>query len=418
MTAPVSITHITPNDDSALVSYTAVPGAKDYRAYTVDATGAAIHPQRLKYAGGSYSIEVNGLNPTGVNYVVIEAVDMLGPFQDCLCDPSTMASMDMIINGQGPATNMPNVIATSAPVQITCMPRTVPGTQVFFENFRNLGPIVQTPDALVNQECVTMNISSGNRLYNELETAMWSFRLFDHDQANTEVFDMSSHIMDILYPYHDILRAKFAMFPKHYPTLSGGNTLYLSFECDPHLDLNRTIGMVMMPASALLNYDQVTDNPTTHGPSIDCQFNGPQCVVSTGDGVKQTVVSDGKVDRWQQMWASGPMGGGLNGPGPGDLDKRHRFVFSVSPTHMTVHEHGVLLEGITFPVAQNWLIGQPLKIVFYHYAYHLAADHIYLSGPVAVGKPGGFMFPLQNYWLNERPASDERHWDNIEISVL
>ena len=411
-TSVPQIISIRANDDSALVSFTPVRGAIDYRAYTVYQDGSMIHPARIKYSGGSLSIEVNGIKaPTGAD-IVVEAVDAQGPFQDM--DPANMPLMDMIINGQGAPANAPNVMivngipSRSAITHLTPRPVALEDDQVFFDNFREEQPFVAIPPAQQSPEMRHMHIVSGQVLYQQYQNDKWNLHLFDHDASRTKVFFMSNHFMDILYDFHQILRAKMVMIPRSYPTLAAGETLHVTWEVDAYLDLNRTLGCAILPANAAPDFNMWNDLPSSHGPSLDAQINGAACNVALGDGLRQVGLPGVSTPRWHQQWPGGPMGGGLNG-GDGDLDKRHHFDLYLNSTSMKILEQGQVVRSCTFATPQHWVEDQPLQVCFYHYLYHSSADDIY--------ERHGEMYPRTNYWLNHRPSADERHWDNMGFEV-
>ena len=411
-TSVPTITSIVANDDSALVSFTPVRGAIDYRAYTVYQDGSMIHPARIKYSGGDLSIEVNGVNPTLGSDIVVEAVDALGPFQDM--DPANMPLMDMIINGQGAPANVPNVMivngipSRSAITHLTPVPFTLSGTQVFFDNFRGEQPLVAVPADQLPAECVKANTLSGRTLYQELQNDKWSIRLFDHDANHTKVFFMSNHFMDILYDYNGTVRAKMLMITRSFPTLATGDALHVTWEVDAHESLNRTLGCMVLPASCQVNMSPGTDLPTTHGPSMDCQIIASLAGFLLGDGKSQSRGLPGpSIARWHGIGRS--FGGGLNGSDQ-DLDKRHKFDLYLSSTSVRLLEQGQQIRAATFTPALTWLEGHPLQIGWYHYLYHSAADRVYLLR--------GELSPRPSYWLDRRPNSDERHWDNVGFEVI
>lgn len=115
------------------------------------------------------------------------------------------------------------------------------------------------------------------------------------------------------------------------------------------------------------------------------------------------------------------MGGELNG-GEADLDRRHRFDLYLSASRYVIVEEGKVISDIpltslttkvpgqVYNGTLGWFYKQPVKIAFYHYLYHSAADNIYLKR--------GEINPPPDYWLKYRYASDERHWDNMGFEVL
>lgn len=235
---------------------------------------------------------------------------------------------------------------------------------------------------------------------------------------------MAKHFMDILYDFHSILRAKTVLVPKQTVTVQPGKALHITFEADPHLSLNRTLGLLVLPASDKITYPSAGGSYTTQGNIFDWQVAADAHYVSVFTNGNQDAVAASPGQpfigmRWLQQWPSGPMGGGLNGTDQ-DLDRRHHYDLYLTATKYLILEEGrtvgyvdmtqSLENGATVDETLKWFYNQPLKVAFYHYLYHSYADHIYLLR--------GEMFPLPEYWLNNRPSSDERHWDNMGFEVI
>ncbi|MDQ2798959.1 MAG: hypothetical protein M3Y13_04870, partial [Armatimonadota bacterium] len=251
----VQITGIAPNDDSAVVSFAAVPGAVDYRAYTL------ANPSSIKYSGGSLSIEMNGLDPIGGADIVVEAVDKFGPFQkmDGMAGPGAMqvdGAMHVAINGQGDPSNIPNALAASDPIHVVCQAATLSGGQAFFDTFRNEAPFV---------EQIVPAVQSGSFYgdpanYREYANDKWTIRDYGGDLTNTRIFAMGSHFMDTLYdgggpassdPPHNN-NASLVLMPKATADISGGRVLHVTFEVDPHFDSRRWCEVHLAQAGDLL----------------------------------------------------------------------------------------------------------------------------------------------------------------------
>ena len=230
----VQVTDVKADDDSALISFAAVPGALDYRVYDL------AKPNTVKYSGGSLSIEMNGLDPAAGADLVVEAVDKLGPFQtmDGMAGPGAMqmdGMMDSAINGQGDPSNVPIVLAKSDVFHVTCQPRSLTGNQIFFDNFRGSLPL--TPVTSLDPAIAAL---SGE--ITEVENDKWRIRSYGMDTAMSRVFVERNHFMDTVYDGPTAAKAPFShnnngslvMMPKATADISGGKVLHVTFEVDAH----------------------------------------------------------------------------------------------------------------------------------------------------------------------------------------
>jgi len=107
-------------------------------------------------------------------------------------------------------------------------------------------------------------------------------------------------------------------------------------------------------------------------------------------------------------WDGKPL---LNGTAQ-DLDRRHRFDLYLSQTRFRVTETApgtdpVLVKDETFPGGVA-LPFDTCQVYLVHQLYHTANDRHELID----------YSPDETYWYNDRPWSDERHWDNIGEEVL
>ena len=424
----VQITGLQPNDDSVLVSFAAVPGAADYRVYST------ANPNTVKYSGGGLSIEMNGLDPAGAT-LVVEAVDKLGPFQtmDGMAGPGTMVMgvMHVAINGQGDPSDVPNVLAASAPFPVTLQPAGLTGSQAFFDNFRGENPLVLQP--MPTTPLGEFYGVPGQ--YAEYDNDKWAIRNYGGDITDSAVFFMGSHFMDTLYdggtphtnlPMHNN-NASLVMMPKATADISGGRVLHVTFEVDPHFDSRRWCDVQIGAAGdTLINPGKIVTGsgpnlpPTVAGNvlrwRIDDQFHLLSWFGNAGTpdapDIRETDMihldwggdySDRFGPAARTTWDGKPV---LNGTVQ-DLDKRHRFDLYVSQTHYRVMECGQVIKdadfdgGMTLPFSQ-------CQVYFIHQLYHTGNDR-----PEQVNYSPG-----NAYWYNNRPFSDERHWDALGQEVL
>lgn len=407
------------NDDSAVISFAAVPGARDYRVYD------AAKPGSVKYSGGALSIEMNGLDPISGADLVVEAVDKLGPFQkmDGEMGPGAMqhdGSMQMVINGQGDPSNVPNVLARSDSFHVTCQPRTLKGEQAFLDTFRDSKPFISLvpPQAMVE--------ANGGQV-SAFENDKWAVYNVFGDLQNSKVFVMGSHFMDTFYdggtprtnnPMHQNY-ASLVMQPKATADIAGGKVLHVTFEVDAHFGGRRWCDLFVAEAGdPLINPGRFTDMkvlPTAKGNmfrwEITNWFHQAQVFWGENGQLRNTDLID-------TSWGPGNERGGpaariwwdgtplANGTAQ-QLDKRHRFDLYLSRTRYRIMEEGRIIKDAAFP-AGTILPFTKAAVYFVHQVYHTGLEHSELIGGA----------PEETYWINHRPWADERHWDNMGFEVL
>ena len=439
----VQITKVVPNDDSAVVFFTPVPGAADYRIYD------AANPAIVKYAGPitqqqtsiglmartPIAIQWNGIDPAKGANLVVQAMDKLGPFQKMDGDAGdgtmNMGSMGMseAINGQGDPSNVPNVIAQSDPYPVTCVPFALSGDQAFQDNFRNPSPLVKQP----NPAPLGPQFYGSANDYAAFANNKWEIREYGADLTNSKIFMMGNHFMDTLYdggglgsssPAHNN-NASLVMVPKATADISGnvndGKVLHITFEVDAHMDDRRWCEVMVGEAGDTLidpaKFDAFGQKPTVSGKLLRWQIesgnNNLQMFLGDGntagiDLIQPADFADGlTVARifWDHV---GPLANGT----VQDLDKRHRFDLYLSKTHYRIEEttpdglYNMVREkdfpaGVTLPFDK-------CQVYFVHQVYHTANDVQELIT----------YQPFNSYWPNFRPYSDERHWDNMGFEVL
>lgn len=425
----VQITNIQPNDDSVLVSFAPVLGAVDYRVYDVS------NPGSVKYSGGGLSIEMNGLDPIKGANLVVEAVDKLGPFQkmDGMTGPGAMQmdGMHSSVNGQGDPSNIPIVLAASAPFPVTCRPAALDGSQVFFDNFRAEQPLTPQPmPAPAGPEFYGRSDS-----YAEFANDKWTIRNYGGDLADTRIFFMGSHFMDTLYdggtphtndPIHNN-NASLVLMPHATADISGGRVLHVTFEVDAHFDARRWCEIQIAAAGDLLVKpgkfdpgDGTIRGATLSGNSLRWQIENEfhHLILFQNDGAPAQPVmretnlinvdwATGGAERFgpaaRICWDGTPLN---NGTAQG-LDKRRRFDMYLSQTHYRLLENGQLVKDADFPAGQS-LPFDKCQVYFVHQLYHTTNDRNELVD----------YYPANRYWSNYRPWCDERHWDNLGQAVL
>jgi hypothetical protein len=417
----VKVTGVRSNDDSAIVFYEAVPGARDYRVYD------PARPTFVKYSGGNTSVEWNGINPaTGVT-LVVEALDKMGPYQKMDGDlgPGGMdhatGAPRAEINGQGDPSNVPIVLAKSAPFGVTCRPRTMDGEQVFFDTFRNSSPFVPAPVPSPLWEANRNNVGA-------VQNDKWLIYNVMGDLLTSRVFAMSGHFMDTLYdggtpgtndPLHQN-NAALLMQPKQYADISGGRVLHVTFEVDSHFNGRRWCDVIVAGADDTLvnpgKFWETNMMPTLSANIFRWEIHARHHTAQRflGKNAAGEIIG---VPLFDQVSGVGPDSFGLparltwdniptwNGTSQ-DLDRRHRFDLYLSRDRFQVWEEGTLIKDKQLPAGTE-LPFTRAAVYFLHAAYHTDLDRQEL-----------IEYTTSNYWIHHRPFADERHWDNMGFSVV
>ncbi len=429
--SPVKIINIIPNDDSAKITFEEVPGAVDYRVFRKNAPGY------MKYSGGAQTIEMNDLDTEKGEDLVVEAVDKLGPFQTMdgvYCPGTIQRNGDLIagINGQGDPSNEPIVIARSAPFHVTPEPRKLTGKEAFFDTFRNESQLTPTPAGNIDSDLAAMHLKHNPPIFAEFQNDKWILRMYDADTLKSKFFFMGSHFMDTLYDFSKTMRGKTIMIPKKYPKVPDGQYLHITFEVDAHSDPRRYNGVMITPAADTLLLDSGGGPPTKAGNALDWEifpsWHQVSCFKNREHFALGRTAEPGDSPskqrkptafRWQQV--NGGYTGGLNG-NMDTLDYRHRFDLYLSSKRYVAMEEGRVMKDVDLTRAiggeaktasdqtLEWLSKGPVAVNFYHYIYHSAADRTEIMN--------GFIAPYPAYWINYRPYSDERHWDNMGFEVV
>lgn len=414
----VKITGIIPNDDSATITFSAVPGAVDYRAYNTAKPGI------YKYSAGGLSIEMNGIDIYSGADIVVEAVDKMGPYQkmDGVFGPGAMdhvGNINMAINGHGDPSNMPIVLARSVPTHVTTTPFQLTGEQAFFDTFRNSQPFVAGP--VQDQAVRSVNGgSNSDRYLREFQNDKWLIRTFWTDQLNTSIFVMSNHFMDTVYdgntpreggPLH-ITRGSLVMMPKAIADISGGKVLHVTFEVDPHftsrrwcdvivaaagdsvVEPNRALGDTTLTASGNVFRWRIEERE--HKAEMgrrDASGNlvQQQLITRTSSTLRTVRTAADQDATFNSTFRS--------------LDKRSRFDLYLSSNRFRIYEKGKLVYDRTLPAPLPF---NRASVSFVHQVYHTGLQR----------QEDIRNYPERAYWYNHRPYADERHWDNMGFEVL
>ena len=446
LTGAVQITKVVANDDSAVVFFTPIPGATDYRISDVNTPGKYKYAGEITHQNTAYftaartpiCIEWNGIDPAKGANLVVEAVDKWGPFQrmEGAAGAGVMnmnAALGVSLNGQGDPSNVPVVLAASAPVHITCAPTLLAGDQAFFDNFRTENPLVRQPIPAPVPDSPYYGQPTDYAVYTNDK---WELRQYGADLTNSKLFFMDNHFMDTTFdgggpgspngPHNN--DASLVMIPKATADLTGGKVLHVTFEVDAHMDPRRWCSlMIGEPGDELVDpakFDDFNVKPTLSGRLLRWQIlpGGYGLQLFLGDGnmkgvdLMQVSTTDGGADAASVARTAfdyvSPLANGTRQ----DLDKRHRFDLYLSATHYRIMEttpdgmYSTVRDrdfpaGITLPFTK-------CQAYFIHQVYHTFNDRNELLS----GYPADNSY--ESYWFNYRPFSDERHWDNCGFSVL
>jgi hypothetical protein len=466
----VTVTGVAANHSSATIFFNPVAGAKDYRVFDIN------NPNTVKYAGrtqGSNNsdppvthVEWNALCDGQPHTLVVQAVDQLGPVPHAslynqmsqpLVNPMPAGAMlgtnkgatsdgKVSINGQGPYTNTPQVIAQSQPfiVQANRNYKAIPSkptsTQGFFDTFENSegSTIVQTARNDGGQT-KTFNMNAGTPL---ASTIFYQLA----DTLDSMPFIGDCHFMDMLFdggtpgtgnPLHQG-HGVMGFKPNATADFSNGRLLHATLEVDGLFNTRRWMDIVIVPANDPIG--EFSPNDTNLDAGTDA-FN------NTNRAVRLQLFDTCTLDIY-----TGPPGGGKTLPNgtalwgaPGQaadycgagsypfevLDRRSRYDFFLSQNRAAFFKNGELVVQSAIPAGSFSWANQPMKVYFSHYTYHTDND---------VAELRQFSCsPLFSYWFNDPvlgtrasdnscniaypggygfPHSDERHWDNMGFEVL
>ncbi|HEV2472511.1 MAG TPA: fibronectin type III domain-containing protein [Chthonomonadales bacterium] len=430
---PLTIANVVPNDDSVQITVNPVPGALDYRVFDVH------NPCTVKYSGGNTTVEWNGVDPATGADLVVEAVDAAGPYQpansmngsaacaccsgagcascrsgqpcscctggSCKCGAACTGIMTSI-NGQGDPASAPHVIARSTVFHVIAAPHTLTGDQAFFENWRDYQPFQSIP--------VDPIIAGPSEPFSQYQNPRWQLSFYKVDPTNTSFFVDHDHFMDIVADWDRVAYATSTLKPNASFNFSNGRVLHVTFEVDGHFGGRRWVDTWIIPAGdKMLRPDMFhTPPPTASGSALLVSWQMAQAVVvlyQNGHGIWQFPVWNDWADytksirgSWVAPYAA--VKPALNGTEQ-DLDLRHRFDIYLSDTHITAIEEGHTLIDQDLPQSVGF---SSADIYFAHQMYHSALDHQELM----------HYYPTETDWINNTPAFDLRHWDNMGAEVL
>ena len=513
---PIPITRTVSRDDGVFVFFNHVAGAKDYICYKDNAAvapevalknGKAAgeyrytpqHPEDTPAEPNEMCIQMNDLDTVNPTTLRLAAVDKLARFQkqdgmmtgmgaiaggpavpnmnnDGVAQVNGPLAVDGFIkNGQGDPSNVPNIVALSAPFAVSCSPFVFLGTdghggQPFFDRFRTgiNEPIVAAPVGadLASYASQDPLLVIGNRDLQRYLTPNWSFTNYGVDNANTKVFFMP-HLMTTVYdgggpggPFAfgrptaanwglHIANTSLTLQPREndpaspnfgqnkYFSIAGGKTLHMTMEVDAHVNGRRFVLMMLKGRGQTLYTGAPTkmhpevmtpDNRATTDANlfaVDINSDYINLIVFQSNGSTtsrpydpvdvQQIVDFGDAQQLARTRYPNPY---LNGTSR-DLDKMHRFHLYISHTQFRVVEEAPdpsqsLVFERNFP-AGYVLPWDEMEPVFVHEVYHTGIDSLNGDEYTYSAAPGG---PDNRHWIVNSPYRDERHWDNMGARVL
>jgi hypothetical protein len=428
------VTRLLPNQTSCVVEFSAVAGAKDYRVYDP----AHLHNGSpvYKYSGGGLRIEINGLDPALASQpqYILEAVDCLGPFQ--YTDATTPHTDMHSVNGQGPSTNAPHVLATSAPfVPLTAKQPwpTQPGAvSLFRDTFEDtsMEATMFAPAALpaLTPAQSAMNLEFWNTWQTRLESKNWRVDFLGQERGTESVFIHQRHLMDILLDgekrnnnassvFQPLVGGQEVVFD-----LSDGKIVHLTYEVDAHFQPRRWCEVQFKPAGeTFLNPGKFVDisvdrRPTESGNLIRWQAQNTfhHLDVFRGDSTNiNKWFEEGQIDtswgptserfdstvnitRSEYYWPQPNLNGTM-----ADLDLRHKFDMYLSAAEYALYENGILVKRHAWKSPLPFTRMSP---AFVHQVYHTDNEMPWMEGG--------------EYYYQYIENADERHWNNFGIEIV
>ena len=436
----VQIVSITPNDDSFVVTFKAVPGAADYRICPTPDTWCKYAGTPLADKNGNVSIEANGF---GLKGCVVEALDAQGPYADprnpMLMQPTAMGMAEEQINGHGDPGATPNVIAMSAPFDGQYLPAAVQPVNGFLDQFRDgTFSLVDRPNPGNPFGWGTFYGTPHD--YREQESTNWIVRYFGCNMAESRVFQHHDHLMTVAsdgggpgssYGWHTA-NASLVLSPKHTLDMSKGSTATVSFEVDSHVDGRRWIRILLTESGDPLIEPGKFDEsvlPAGAPHANECTVSGKSLMVEMQPGNwnatyyehgRKYQITPEEFKDWggwlkiaratYQNKVIDDNGNLLANGTDQDIDRRHKITITLNQVARTIRVceadsvgHSLIDQTYLLPAAFS-PFGR-IQVNLVHQVYHLLNDAAELKGT------GNTFWPTRSNLL------DQRHWDNYRQTV-
>lgn len=423
--AQFKVLSVVPNDDSARITFTAVPGALDYRA-TI-----AGYPNQVKYSGGNTTIEVNGLPAKGTT-VYIEAVAALGPYiapspvnagSVCPTGTSGLAGTgastcycSCILNGQGAPTSRPRILAKCY-TWVRPVARTLTGEQAFLERWRD--PVTPGP-----AQPIPGVPSANGTNYQTTFGPIWTAGYYQVDAAKAFSFVDHGHAMTVNYDWARVTNATIVLSPSRTVDWTG-KVLHVTWEVDAHNDSRRWTDCALVPADDVVShpdffhqlcFPQPNDPPTSSGNCIvqatmhtDNRMivwrQGAVWGVDPRSDEGKLLYKDGSLRKWWTGAGVDDQGNLLPNGTDQQLDLRHRFDWYISSNRAMLFEEGKLQYDLSFDVPLPITRG---RVLWAAQMYHSALDEVECKT----------YHPEDRFWWTCSVDYDQRHWDNMGFEVI
>jgi hypothetical protein len=414
--APHCSCHVAVGDDGTtpLYPFHTVPNTPDQNGPT-------------QVYGPNTEIEWNLLEDGEPHTLVVQAVDALGPVPPDnaarltrhgitrmgLMDHTAMMGSNSgstpdgktSINGQGPATNVPHVIAQSAPFVVQARPSFLPipsrpdAAQTFLDTFEDDegSRIIPLPADPGRPDTASYLVDGGTPLASTI-----AIQTDITDTAAASVMIVDGHMMDIV-PSGGTSGLHMTMTPAKLVRLVGGRILHITMEVDAVTFGNRWLELGLNSALPG-NYNAVTVRFT------EDQLDISQAYEIHRPGATPTMTETTLTTTRRNVdW-------GGNGRA---IDDRSRFDLFLGEHRVAVFEDGHLLTDSTLPGPLGMSVAQ---VQYRHFFYHSDLAASLLNNGVAAERLERektlYWRPWDPAQIVAYPFSDERHWDNMGFEVL
>jgi hypothetical protein len=338
------------------------------------------------------------LTPAGIKAVVspLPEYAMIGANEGPTPDGKTS------INGQGPSSDSPHVIAQSAPFVVQSNPAMQPfslqsaATQTFLDTFDDAEAetLQQVPSRRPSDVACTLNSKN---------LAMTSMIQIHADVTSTAVAAVmieAGHLMDIV-PSGGGHGLHMSFTPVAPADFSSGRLLHATMEVDAPNSGNRWVEFNLQRAPHAGHGDLTVRFLAGR---VEINESSP-LVGATIPFTKTEIIASREGINW-----------GGNGRG---IDDRSRFDLFLTTHHYAVFEDGVLATQGDLPAP---LLFSVARVQFRHFFYHNNLSDIFVAqGSTAVQNREWTMLRRQPWnpaQTVDYPFTDERHWDNIGFQVL
>lgn len=432
----VKIIKIHPNDDSFVVVFEPIVGAADYSVCPTPDTWCKYAGEVIPNKDGNISIQVNGV---GLKGLTVRAHDVKGPFMDPTVDMG-MVGMGQI-NGHGDPSNVPKVIAESAPFDGQYILALAPPENGFQDLFRDNSFTVRDVPVIMGNPYPfgAFYLSKGN--YKRQETDNWNIEFFGLNLVTSRIFQELDHMMTVVEDgggpgsSDDPHTSNSAMVisPKRILDMSKSNIFKIRFELDAHVDGRKWARVFFtLPGDPIIDPNKFDESegpgpfPNVPGPNNHANYCTPsgKCllveilpgnfnIVYYEKGVKHSAMPTdwNAAYKWARTsWdnrAVDENGHRYPNGTDADIDKRHAFVIEVDQKLRTIHiteadSLGAIMLDQTLPLPEAYNTFPEVQVSLAHLIYH--SDN----------EPGEHTGVNAHDFLGHTCKNkDMRHWDGF-----